>query len=352
MKTSALIWIGLIILNAFNHTCAANRDLLGSSSGSRVSSAGRGTRSGTTAQSQPWVTWSRNPLTIPVSVGVSNVLAETNTTVTVKLADGSIIIDGYNCSESTNRSPFIANLKVRREYQLSVVASNLTALDMKLTFKPNWTVLGRNGKAAKPKEYKLLVDRQLSADGTIYVSNQGGACSSYSNTWTIELTERLPANWRLEDGSDNAEDAPGDGGHPIIGPGKSMEISRAAFSWSVGLGRLMDGQAAGRLTVREAYLSPDIYTPTNIYFTTSAETFRDEVQLITLTTNCPVLRQVKAYQTFVDIVSATNSTEMRFYFPVQVGAGTNDQGHYTNITGNPFVVWALMNPEPSTKAPA
>src|SRR5690242_17139592 len=106
MKTSPLIWICLLTLNAFSYTCWG--------------------------QSQPWVTWARNPLTIPVSIGVSNVLAETNTTVIVKLADGSITIDGYNCSEITNQAPFIANVIVRREYQLSVVATNFSGLDMKL----------------------------------------------------------------------------------------------------------------------------------------------------------------------------------------------------------------------------
>jgi len=297
---------------------------------------------------EPWVNWVRNPLTIPVTVGVSNVLAETNTTVSVKLSSAAIEIDGYNCTESTNHAPFIAGLKVRREYELTVVASNFTALDMKLDYKANWTPLTRGGRAAKPKEYMLLVDRALNTSGTIYASNPGGSCTVFSNTWIIELTEKLPANWRMEDGSDSVDAAPGDGDHPQIGPGRSIKIEQAGISWSVGLGRLMDGTSAGRLSVRENGLSKEIYSPTNIYFTAASEVVRDEVELITLATNCPVLRQVKSCQTFVDIVGLANSTELRFYFPNQVGGTTNSDGHYTSITGDPFVVWSLTNPAPST----
>jgi RHS repeat-associated protein len=110
----------------------------------------------------------------------------------------------------------------------------------------------------------------------------------------------------------------------------------------------MDGTAAGRLTLREPQLTPQIYTPTNLYYTAASEVARDEVELVTKQFSSPVLQQVKAYQTFVNIVALTNATELRFFQPSQIGPQTNSWGHYTNITGNPFVVWAVVNPEPST----
>ena len=62
-----------------------------------------------------------------------------------------------------------------------------------------------------------------------------------------------------------------------------------------------------------------------------------------------VIRQVKSYQTFVDVVTPdTNQTILNFYFPNQVATNRDNTGLYTNITGSPFVSWTIQNPQPAT----
>ena len=299
------------------------------------------------AVSPPWLTWQRNPLTIPVTVNVTSMYAPSNAAVQFSLADCAVLQSGNGCNQPTNVS-FLANLQVRREYVLTVIATNFNGCKISFAWTPNWTPITRGGHNGRPKTYQLVLDRGSNTNGVNdgSINATGGSCGPYTNTWTVELTEHLPINWRMEDGSDDPSFAPGDGVWAQIGPGKSLDPSYGAISWSVSLGRLMDGLAAGRLTLRESQITPAIFTPTNLYYTASSSLIRDQVGLIPATNNSPVLGQLFAYQCFVDIVALTNSTEMRFYHPNQIGSDTNELGQYTNITGDPFVVWALVNPAP------
>lgn len=297
------------------------------------------------AQAPSATKWQRNPITLPVSIKLTDLYAATNTNIRISLADANFAQKGYNCDEATNAAPVTANLKPRQEYILTVMATNLSYFSLDLDWKENWTPLTRRARTAKPKTYKMLVNRFVSGDGMIANYSGSGACDVYSNSWTIELVERIPANWRLEDGSDDPSFAAGDGAWAEIGPGRSQDKSKAAYSWSVSLGRLLDGGAAGRLTLRENAITPNVFTATNLYYTTGSEPVRDQVLVITQATNSPVLRQLRGAQAFVDIVTLTNaSVEMRFYQTNQVGSTTNSSGHYTSFTGNPFVVWAVVNP--------
>ena len=299
------------------------------------------------AAGDPWLRWARNPLTIPVTIEATDIVALTNTIVSISLADAQIIQAGasVDCAEDmvTNAVPQIANLQARREYSLTVVASNLSKASLHLSFNPTWSPITRRGRTGQPKTYRLLVDHTLSATNVVQV--EPGGCGYYSNRWRIELTERIPANWRLEDGSDDASRMAGDAPWAEIGPGKSADPRRGAISWQVSLGRLMDGTSAGSLTLRESAITRDIYTLTNLYYTAASGLVRDQVELVTLGAASPVLRQVKGYQTFVDIVPVnTNQTDLRFYHTNQVGTGRNTNGYYTNLTGSAFVTWTLLNP--------
>lgn len=295
-----------------------------------------------------WAAWVKNPLTQPVTVILTNVYAASNSTITVKLGDAERTFQGLGCLETTNFS-FVANLKLRREDRLTITGSNLLWGQFVLKHTPTWKPLSGKGRQSVPDAYYLLRDRiLLERDETTSFSNTNTTCSWLQKAWTVELTERKPANWRLDDGSNDPGPAAGDGRWALLGPGRSADKRIMSLDWSASLGRLMDGTAAGRLTLREAQLLPETYTPTNLYFTAASEVVRDEMELITQTATSPVLRQVKAYQAFVDIVPLSNATEMRFYQPSQVGTATNSLGHYTSFTGSPYVVWAVINPEPST----
>jgi len=61
------------------------------------------------------------------------------------------------------------------------------------------------------------------------------------------------------------------------------------------------------------------------------------------------LRQVKAYQTFVDILTPdTNQTVLNFYHASDVGKKRDFTGLYTNFNAGPFVTYTIQNPEPAT----
>ena len=295
---------------------------------------------------QPWVTWERNPNTIPATIAANSIFGAAGSTVTVRLSTGNTLTQvAAGFSDPTNAPPQNAKLRIRREYLLTVEADELSTMEIFISFDANWSPLSPTGRASQPKTYFLLVDRSLSADNIIAVTGTGG---TYSNAWIIEVTEQLPSQYRLEDASDDPTSAAGDGSWAQIGPGRSLETNRAAMNWSVGLGRLMDGLAAGRLTFREDMITRSTYTPEILYLTAGSAVVRDQLIVVTAAPTNSILRQVKAYQTFVDIVTpSTNETELRFYLPSQIGSQTNTLGYYTNITGNPFVVWALVNPDSS-----
>lgn len=289
------------------------------------------------AATQPWLTWQRNPLTIPLTLNLTNISIDSNDAVQVSLADAFAVQNGAGYGTNTNTT-MVADLQVRHRYTLTLLATNLSQIYIDMSWVANWTPLGRSGRAGKPKSYKLILNTNetYSSDASVSASGSGSGFGPSTNTWTIELTDDMPANWRLEDGSDDPSFAPGDGFWPQIGPGKSSDPSMGAISWSASLGRLMDGLAAGRITLREAQINPSIFTATNLYFTAGNQIVRDQVNLITLNNDSPVLRQIQSYQCFVDIVSpTTNSTEMRFYYPTNIGPETNEFGWFTNIGGTP-----------------
>lgn len=293
---------------------------------------------------KPWAKFSMEFMNLPVRLIGSNINAGASIQITLGRTNTTYLAN--NCTGDVTATLWDTSITVRREYDLTVTSANLESMNLFFEFQPKWTAMTRRGRGSQPKTLFLLVDRFVSLDRLIQINN--GSCTTYSNTWTIEITERLPANWRMEDGADDPLPAPGDGKWLEFGPGKDLNIKTVPFAWSVGLGRFKDGTAAGRLSLKENGLLPEIYTPTNIFFAASSEVVRDEIELIKKELNSKVLRQVRAYQTFVDIVPLTNATEMRFYFPSQVGAATNSFGHFTNFSGNPFVVWAVVNPEPAT----
>ncbi len=292
---------------------------------------------------EPSLAWAKNPLQLQLTVSVTNLYAATNEPVQICLADR--VREGYGagCDHATNAADLGVELNPRREYRLTLVSTNFLAAELNLAVRPPFQPLGRKGKEVLPRDYTVLIDRQPAT--TIYASTN--FCTYYSNSWVIEVFDEKLVRWYTDDGSDDPGPAPGDGTPISLGPGRSLETNKTALDWSVSLGRLYDGLAAGRLRVREPGLTREIYTPANIYYTASSTNVRDQVELVTSADGA--LRQVKANQTFVDIVSTSaNQTALKFYFPSQVATNKDAGGVYTNISGSPFVTWTLDNPEPAT----
>ncbi len=304
-------------------------------------------------RTEPWRKWAKNPLTVRLSVQPTNVYALTNTTLEISLAGVHSTVNGRSCTDVTNGPSFAVDLNPRREYLLTLVATNLQSMELDLQVRPNWqplsTSFGRNmsDREEAPKDYTLWVDRSLGATVSGAQITDSTNCSYFSNVWRIEIRDEKLFHWYADDKSDDPQPAPGDGSFIQMGPAKSLSTNQIALDWSVGLGRLFDGAAAGRLRIRESGLSRKIYTPTNIYFTASSTNVRSQVELVTSSAD-GVLRQVKAYQTFVDFVATNDQTTLNFYLVSQVATNKDENGIYTNVTGSPFVAWLIQNPEPST----
>jgi len=295
---------------------------------------------------EPWKQWADDPLQVRLEVGITNLYAGTNALVEVKLAGRSRVLAGAGCDTPTNLPRLLADVNLKREYRLTVVSSNLAQVELPLAVQEPWQRMATRGVRQLPKQYTTLVDGVPVTSISAYNTSNG--CGYFSNVWNVQIVDGRLAHWYQEDGSDDPSPAPGDGSFLTIGPGKSTNAAHIAIDWSVSLGRLYDGVSAGRLRLRELGLSRAIYTPTNLYYTAASTNVRDQVELVTSSFD-GVLRQVKANQSFVDIVAiSTNQTRLKFYYPSQVATNKDANGIYTNITGNPFLSWMLLNPQPAT----
>ncbi|MDI1248810.1 MAG: type IV secretion protein Rhs [Lacunisphaera sp.] len=102
------------------------------------------------------------------------------------------------------------------------------------------------------------------------------------------------------------------------------------------LGRDTTGASAGSLAVAATGVSSALYSPATLQLLSGGG---PDVEVIKSGDD---LRQIKAPETFVDIVTLTSSSyEINFYLPSQVGALS--AGLYT-VTGQPYVTYLVDNP--------
>jgi RHS repeat-associated protein len=173
-----------------------------------------------------------------------------------------------------------------------------------------------------PDKYKLEIDGKETT--TIDKSDFPDDDPS-SATWTVVLRKCPCAN----------EDTDGD-------PGED-NLQLGSVIWELGLGRLANGRSAEKIALREQSLSPSSYTPSALVYAPPG--FTSEVDVVLNSTDNS-LRQVKAPQTLADIVVISSSEyDIRFYRPADVGSKVN--GVYS-VSGQPFVIWKVKNPDPSS----
>ena len=102
------------------------------------------------------------------------------------------------------------------------------------------------------------------------------------------------------------------------------------------LGRTAFGTSAGSLAVSSTTVSPDLYTPAALQLLAGDDPDTEVIK------DNDVLRQVKAPETFVDVVTLTSSSyELRFYTPSQVGSTS---GGIYSVSGQPYVTYLVDNP--------
>lgn len=125
--------------------------------------------------------------------------------------------------------------------------------------------------------------------------------------------------------------------------GSSKGPKLGSILWQVGMGRLSDGRSAGNISVREEVLSALSYTPNVLIYSPPGNT--DQVDVVKNLDDS--LRQIKGNDALADIVVVSGSEyDIRFFDPANVGVKDEETGIYA-LTGQPFVVWKIKNPNPS-----
>jgi RHS repeat-associated protein len=249
-------------------------------------------------QPTTWKNWLQNPPTVPLTVSIPTLSAESNSMVQITLGEAQTVGYGHTngCGWPTNAPSFVANLNVRREYLLTVVTTNLQNIELDLAVQAQNRLVTKTGSDAVPRAYATLVNRQF-ADKITDSTN----CTYYSNSWIIEVRDQQGARWLVDDRSNDPGPAPGDGDVLQMGPAKSLLTNHISIEWGVGLGRLYDSLAAGRIRLSESALTRDLYSPAALFFAAASTNVRSQVELVTARADNS-LRQVKAFQSFVDII--------------------------------------------------
>jgi RHS repeat-associated protein len=123
------------------------------------------------------------------------------------------------------------------------------------------------------------------------------------------------------------------------GSGSSQNHGASLFA-EFSLGNATNGFAVDSLTLSAAVPAPKLATPSSLSVSEDSET---EV----ISTN-DAIRQITAPETFVDIVTDSDfSYEIRYYYRSQRGSFN---GSVYSVSGSPFVVWKVENPDASTNS--
>ncbi|BET69148.1 hypothetical protein ASA1KI_40660 [Opitutales bacterium ASA1] len=122
-----------------------------------------------------------------------------------------------------------------------------------------------------------------------------------------------------------------------LGAGEAAEPRPGRILWSVGMGRLRNGDSAGEIQLRETTLSASTFTPSAVYF----DHEHPSVRIVTVG---GVLRQVYAEECLADIqADGASAFWIRFYARTQIGATANGDGTWP-VSGTPFVSYRIFNP--------
>ncbi|MGB7924487.1 MAG: hypothetical protein WCF57_14695, partial [Pyrinomonadaceae bacterium] len=186
------------------------------------------------------------------------------------------------------------------------------------------------------------------------ISRTGGFSGTGDGLWQIVLRQECVC---CEVGGGGT---PGEEQGPALGAVNAA--GQPSVMWAVGLGDLADGRSAESISIRQENLNA-VYSPKALIYTSPVTT--NEIDTVYVNNDGTVresgsswttdpswsspygiVRQVKTPQTFVDVVTISDSEyDLRFYPPESVGAKAG--GLYT-LTGQPFVTWKIKNPQPGT----
>jgi RHS repeat-associated protein len=229
----------------------------------------------------------------------ANILSDTTNGV-VTLNGSSVVGAATDCDSFDATADAFTDLLPYRPYTLSSAGE---LCDFNVNF------------FSVPEDYAIYVDgvekRTIDGIGT--------------GTWTIVLKRKCPCE------------------------GESKEVASSpntnvgSVNFSVSMGTLSDARGAESIRLQEESLSAPSYTPAALLYSPPGLT--NDIDVVR--NGDGSLRQVKAPEALADIVVISGSEyDIRFYRPADVGA-KDGNGIYA-VSGQPFAVWKIKNPDPAT----
>lgn len=292
--------------------------------------------------------WMQNPVVIKAGVS-GTFFAGSNSPVALVISSPSggsqtNIIYGLGETNQTNFVAIFVDVHPNETCRATISGGEL--LSWHLDFiKPDRHDLqaGKSKRHMRPRGYQLTVDNvDKSAVDDVNPNGTGYAAAGYSLVLRPEREAGVGGTTE-----EIAEDvAPGDAPWSQIGPSVKDNAALGQVKWDVALGRLLNGRSAGKMRISEEGLTTNLFTPGAIIYDPPVT---NQELVATIYDENNFLSQLKAPQTFVNVVTNTNGYALQFYFPSAVllttnSLGTNDNGYY-DLASNaaPFVVWRFTD---------
>ena len=334
--------------------------------------------------------WMQNPVEQKLEIAITNLYADTNEYMEIDIAGKQLTFYGASVDAAgdyipTNYPPIEVDLAVRREYPITIVCpdgndnAELSGTAGIVFYVEPPQQLNVNKYMPAPNYSVLFNGIVQQTNSPFQLQRSSGSDLSLTNG-VLMLQEDKFGHFGLGDGCDDATKAPGQASWLQIGPGCNQDTNRISIKWSVSLGRTFDDEAAGLLAISEPGISRSIYTPFALYYNASMTNLYSEMPLgtpgvafvatnlyssvVLITTNVPdvqasssgenytnydvLIRQVKAYQSFVDVTTpSTNEMVLNVYHAGDVATNQDQNGLYTNFLNPEFVSYAIENPNPA-----
>ena len=308
-----------------------------------------------------WKQSAARPAAVRVDVSAV-VFAPTNQTVAVSLngvlLDKSTADSAAECVSNSYRgsvwlkpyTPVLLALAGEQVKSADFTLKPQQPMNLGLTAAPAGGFGGASPRPVVPDRYLLYIG----GTQAVNVAFSSSTCIPYVTNWVVELRpdhdqQRLNSVGRDQETDVAENSAPGDGEWPSIGPAKTPNTNEVAIQWSVGLGRLLGGKSAGRLSLTEFGLSPDIYTPRVLSYRQPITNLDPAYERIVVVTNVQgQLEQILTPQTLVQIASDPASTwyEVQFHRLANVDC-TPTTGPFEILVQDPYVVWRFVNTTPN-----
>ena len=171
-----------------------------------------------------------------------------------------------------------------------------------------------------PEGYKLEIDGvETTTIDKVSERGYGG-----NGTWTVVVREKCDSCGSGPSGTPSGPDL-------------------GSVLWGVGLGNLSDGRSAGSLSIREEQLTAISYSPDALIYTPPGHT--NEVDITQNASGNH--RQIKVPESLADIL-VTSATEYNIRFYKAADVGSKDGSGLYSLTGSPFVIYTIKNPDPAT----